>query len=240
VASCPGVLEAAFLVGIPPDSWDAIDAVAFWFPLIMGLSCAVVVAAVGLVFRSVLIALRSVLTLAITVCCVFGLASLVYDKGALDFLSFPGLAGQNGLTWLVPVVCFSIVIGLSLDYDVLLLTRVFEIRSSGYALQDSIRLAQHKTGKVISVAGLIMAVAFSGLVFSSSAALNEMGFILAVAVLLDTFLFRAFLVPSLMSLLGEANFWPGRQPPPSRTLQPPSPWCTCRRRRIKPEYSALN
>lgn len=208
----------------------------------MGLSCAVVVAAVGAVFRSVLIALRSVLTLAMTVCCVFGLASLVYDKGGLDWLHFWGLQGQNGLTWLVPVVCFSIVIGLSLDYDVLLLTRVFEIRAAGYGLQDAIRLAQHKTGKVISVAGLIMAVAFSGLVFSSSAALNEMGFILSVAVLLDTFLFRAFLVPSLMSLLGEANFWPGRQPVPSRVLREPSPWCRCRRRPSsgKVQYEALN
>ncbi len=240
LAAHPGVIETALLVGTPPASWDAITDVAYWFPVIMGLSCAVVVVAVGAVFRSVLIAVRSVLTLAMTVSCVFGLAALVYDQGVLDWLRFAGLRGSGGITWLIPVVCFSIVIGLSLDYDVLLITRVYEMRALGYGLQDSIRLAQHKTGKMISVAGVIMAVAFSGLIFSSSTALNQMGFILSVAVLVDTFVFRAFLVPSLMSLFGEANFWPSVQPPVTHTLREPSPWCCCRPKSKRQDYTLVN
>ncbi len=80
-----------------------------------------------------------------------------------------------------------------------------------------------------SVAGLIMAVAFSGLIFSNSASLNQMGFILCVSVLLDTFLFRIFFVPALISLFGELNFWPSKQPAVTKSIETEPEWrfCVC-------------
>ena len=223
-----------FFVGSPVDSWDSISAVARDFPIIIASSAAVVVLLLGIVFRSILIPLRSVLSLALTVSFVFGSAALVFDNGILDWLHFSGLHSSGGLTWLIPVICFSIVIGVSLDYEIFLLTRIIEVRNEGYGAQDAIRLAQYKTGPVISIAGAIMAVAFSGLILSSSTALNQMGFILSVSVLVDTFVFRLVLVPSLMSLFGEASFWPRKMPDITQELEQPNPiegCCRCLKKR---------
>lgn len=68
-----------------------------------------------------------------------------------------------------------------------------------------------QTGPIISAAGLIMAVSFGGLLASSTTSLNQMGFILCVAVLLDTLVFHAFFVPATMMLIGDANWFPGNK-----------------------------
>ena len=86
------------------------------------------------------------------------------------------------------------------------------------------------TGPVISVAGLIMAVAFSGLIFSSTTSLNQMGFILSISVLVDTFVFRLFFVPSAMGFLKDVNWFPRKVSKSSVQLPPPYPF-TCRRRK---------
>ncbi len=113
------------------------------------MSAGVVVVLIGFIFRSLLMSLRSVLSLALVIGCTFGIASLVYDDGGLNWLNFYGLEPTGGITWLIPVICFSICVGLSLDYDVLLITRFFELRGEGYDAQSSVRLAQHKTGKLM-------------------------------------------------------------------------------------------
>jgi uncharacterized membrane protein YdfJ with MMPL/SSD domain len=200
----------------------------------------VVLLVVGIVFRSILIPLRSVLTLSMTVAFVFGMASLVYNYGAFDFLGWNSLHSSEGITWLIPVVCFSIVVGLSLDYDLLLLFRIDELRATGYNTQNAIRKAQFKTGPVISVAGVIMAVAFSGLLLSSSTALNQMGFILSVSVLFDTFVLRAFFVPSVMSIFGNANFWPKKYPPVEKDLPVPKNWHCCHKCKKRSKYREIN
>jgi RND superfamily putative drug exporter len=218
-----------YLVGTPPDSWDSIDEVSAFFPIIIGSSLVIVLLMVGLVFRSILIPLRSVLSLLLTVGCVFGCAALIYDNGVLNWLHWESLKDSGGLTWLIPVVTFQIIIGISLDYDIYLLSRVFELRQMGYDTADSIRLAQYKTGPVISVAGIIMVFAFSGLLLSSTTSLNQMGFLLAFAALVDTFVFRALFVPSFMALVGEANWFPRRYAvSPHRKLAHPHAlrwWC---------------
>ena len=84
--------------------------------------------------------------------------------------------------------------------------------------QESVLKALGKTGSVITMAGVIMAIAFAGLIAAHERTITQMGFILVAAVLTDTFVVRAMLIPSLMSILGRANWWPRRMPLPQKAL----------------------
>jgi len=111
---------------------------------------------------------------------------------------------------------FSILVGLGLDYDVFLFSRVYEYRLAGFNNRASILKGVYKTGSVITGAGLIMAIAFAGLLLSNEMVLNQFGFMLCFAVLVDTFIVRTFLVPSILGLAGWFNWWPGCVPEPTK------------------------
>lgn len=109
------------------------------------------------------------------------------------------------------MVSFPILVGISLDYDIFLVARIAELRHhGGMSTRDAIRAGVESTGKIISVAGLIMAIAFSGLLFSTLPSCNQLSFFMVFAVLFDTFIVRSFVVPAMMTVLGEWNWWPSR------------------------------
>eukprot|EP00053_Salpingoeca_punica_P017212 m.165058 g.165058 ORF g.165058 m.165058 type:complete len:848 (+) comp17149_c3_seq7:3642-6185(+) len=192
---------------------DLLDKVYSLFPIAIAVTIGLVFVLVGVAFRSLLVPLRSVLSIAATLSLVYGCAVFVYQNGVLNFLGFSGLHGSGALCWIGPILSFSIVVGLGLDYDVFLLTRVFEFRRSGVSDKHSILYGVTHTGGIITAAGLIMAIAFVGLLFSSEKVLNELSFFLVFAVLVDTFVIRTLLVPACMFLLGRLNWWPGTMPP---------------------------
>ena len=78
----------------------------------------------------------------------------------------------------------------------------------GCSPREAVALGVEKTGAIITAAGVIMAIAFSGLLLSSMPCINQLSFYLVFAVLFDTFVVRTLLVPALLDLLGEASFWP--------------------------------
>lgn len=94
-----------------------------------------------------------------------------------------------------PILLLSMIIGLSLDWDVLLVSRIMEHREAGYDIQASICKAVCETGGTISTAGVIMCLAFGGMLLSDQLLINACGFILTIALLLDTFLVNTILVP---------------------------------------------
>jgi uncharacterized membrane protein YdfJ with MMPL/SSD domain len=94
------------------------------------------------------------------------------------------------------------------DFSVFLLERCYEYREAGFSNRDSVVCGVAQTGSVITGAGTIMMLAFGGLLFSDNPSLNETSFFLVVAVVADTFIVRTILVPSVMILLGEANWYP--------------------------------
>eukprot|EP00041_Stephanoeca_diplocostata_P029262 m.860006 g.860006 ORF g.860006 m.860006 type:complete len:224 (-) comp23527_c0_seq1:171-842(-) len=151
---------------------------------------------------------------------VFAVATWVYEYGALDWLRLSSLKEQarevgedhGAICWIVPVMCFSVLVGLGLDYDVFLISRVVEFRRQGLSNRAAIVMGVCKTGGIITAAGGIMAIAFAGLLFSQEPVLNELSFFLVFAVLVDTFVIRLLLVPALMVLLGDSNWWPGTVP----------------------------
>lgn len=102
-----------------------------------------------------------------------------------------------------------IVVGFGIDYDVFLVTRIREEREHGWDDQTSIVRGVARSGGIISYAGAIQAIAFGGLLKASLPLLNQLSMIVVMAVIVDTFIVRAQLVPALMAILGPKNWWPG-------------------------------
>lgn len=177
------------------------------FPIMVGVTCGAVIIIVALIFRSVLLPIRLLFTLGLTILWTYGLASLVFCVGVLDWTGL-GLGTLGELYWVVPVIVVTIIFGLGVDYDVFLFTRVTEYRAKGFSTIDSIRYGYYHTGSIITGAGIVMAIAFSGLMLSRQHILQHLGFFLSTSVLLDTFIVRMLLVPSLLYFLGDFNWWP--------------------------------
>jgi uncharacterized membrane protein YdfJ with MMPL/SSD domain len=124
-------------------------------------------------------------------------------------LVFVGILGVAGVTWWVPIFMFVMLVALGMDYNIFLMGRVKEeVAKSGH--QVGIRTAVARTGGIITSAGIIMAGTFAAMMSASILGLVQVGFAVAVGVLLDTFIVRTALVPSIAVILGEWSWWPRR------------------------------
>ena len=204
----------ALLISVNGPDVDAANIVESHIPLIMGVICVSVMVIVGLVFRSLLLPLRLAFALAYTIAITLGVAVLVYQTEWLWWL-FPYLAQyeNEGLSYAVPAVVIPVCVALGLDYDIFLLTRVLEYRLAGMDDVEAVVMSVGRTGSTISGAGIIMSVAFGGLLASSETQLNQFGLLLTVSVLLDTFVIRTIFVPALMCKAASYNWWPRAMPP---------------------------
>lgn len=195
-----------YVTGGAAQAFDAVERIYELFPTEIALTAGIVFVIVGVMFRSLFVPLRLLITIALPICLVFGLGVLVFEQGLLFW------AKVEALYWLAPVMSFSILVGLGLDYDVFLFSRVAEYRRLGYSDRAAILKGVYRTGGIITAAGIIMAIAFTGPTMSNQLVLNEFGFMLCVAVLVDTFVVRTLMVPAVMHLAGWVNWWPGRMP----------------------------
>jgi len=169
---------------------------------------------IALFFQAVFIPLKLLLTVLVPIGFVFGLAVAVYQDGALNTLGLAAFHSNSpgGISWLLPASTVFLLTGLALDYDIFLYARAFELRAEGLADREAICKAVGLTGPIISCAGVIMALAFAGMLVGTNKYLNEFGFVMIVGVLLDTFVVRTILVPCVLSLGGWLNWWPRRMP----------------------------
>jgi RND superfamily putative drug exporter len=125
---------------------------------------------------------------------------------AVTLLLFQEVLGQPVL-YLVPLILFLVCMGLGMDYDILLTTRIREEVAKGRDTNDAIVYAVEQTGGIITACGIIMAAAFGSMMLSSGFLLKQFGFALMFAILLDATVVRIYLVPAIMSLLGKWNWW---------------------------------
>lgn len=188
------------------------------FPTVFAVTLGLCFFLISLRFKAAIIPFKLVITVVVPILFVFGACVGVYQYGALNFLNaapFMADTGVNaGISWLLPVSTVFLLSGLALDYDIFLYSRVFEFRKQGNSNLLSIVKAVEITGPTISSAGVIMALAFLGMVAGSNKFLNQFGFVMILGVLLDTFIVRILLVPSLLSLGGFLNYWPMKMPTP--------------------------
>ncbi|MFA9401351.1 MAG: MMPL family transporter, partial [Acidobacteriota bacterium] len=162
---------------------------------------------------SVVLPVKSLLMNVLTLGAVFGILVLIFQdghlSGALDFTT-PGGVDQT-----MPILIMATTFGLSTDYAVFLLSRIKEARDSGFSDSESVAVGLERTGRIVSVAALLFAIAIGAFATSEIVFVKELGIGTALAVLIDATIIRALLVPSLMKLLGRRNWW---APKPLRRL----------------------
>ena len=160
-------------------------------------------------FRSVLIPLKAITLNLLSVGAAFGAVVLVFNDGygsRLLGLDHP----LDGIFPAVPLLVFCTVFGLSMDYEVFLVSRVREARQRGANQSDAVVEGVSRTGGVITSAALVMIVVFAAFMMGEFVLMKILGFALAVAVLVDVTVIRLALGPSLLRLAGHWNWWPGR------------------------------
>jgi RND superfamily putative drug exporter len=157
-----------------------------------------------LVLILLLRAITAPLYLVLTVLLSYG-ASL-----SLSTLLLRELFGQAGINYFIPLMVFVLLVALGSDYNIFLMSRVRE-ESATRRLRDGIRVASARTGTVITSAGLILAGTFGALISSPLQLLFQIGFVVALGVLVDTFVVRSLLVPAITAVVGERAWWPGRR-----------------------------
>jgi RND superfamily putative drug exporter len=157
-------------------------------------------------FRSLLLPLKAVLLNLLSVAASYGMLVLVFKWGAGHAL-VPGIYQFQQVEGWIPIFLFAMLFGLSMDYEVFLVTRM---REAWDEVPDNARAVAHgleRTGRIITAAAVVMVAAFSGFVAGSILGLQEFGIGLAIAILIDATLVRAVLVPSLMAVFGRWNWW---------------------------------
>jgi len=157
---------------------------------------------------SVVLPIKSLLMNFLNLSAVFGLLVLIFQDGRLEgFLNYesPGAIEQT-----MPILLFAVAFGLSTDYAVFLLSRIKEARDNGASDSESVAIGLERTGRIVTAAALLFAVAMGAFATSQIIFIKENGVGTALAVLIDATIIRALLVPSLMELLGKWNWWAPR------------------------------
>jgi RND superfamily putative drug exporter len=159
-------------------------------------------------FRSVLGAVKAVLLNLFSVAAAMGATVLVFQLGYGS--AWLGVAEPlDGLFPAVPIIVFCVVFGLSMDYEVFLLSRVAEGVRSGKSNRDAIVYGLSRTAGIIAGAAMVMIVVFTGFALGDFLVIKILGFALAVAILFDATLVRLAIGPALLQLGGRWNWWPG-------------------------------
>jgi RND superfamily putative drug exporter len=173
---------------------------------------AVVVAATLIVLflmtGSVVLPLKAVVMNALNLSAVFGILVLIFQHGNLE--GPLGYHSVGALDATQPILLFAIGFGLATDYGVFLLARIKEAHDAGAPNSQAVALGLERTGRIVTAAALLFAVAVGAFATSQIVFIKELGIGTALAVLLDASVIRALLVPSLMALLGSLNWWAPR------------------------------
>jgi RND superfamily putative drug exporter len=198
--------------GFAASSLDLQQRLLGLFPGIVAMILGVTAIMLLFAFRSVLVPLKAVVLNCLSVSAAFGITVLVFQHGYGSQIF--GLEGPTEAIFVVvPVLVFATVFGLSMDYEVFLLTRVKEVFDKTGRNDHATMEGLSATASTITFAALIMIIVFGNFAFTHVLAVQFIGFGLALAVLLDATLIRMVLVPAIMHIAGRWNWWPGVRAP---------------------------
>ena len=198
--------EADVLVGgDTAESIDESDALSDWLPIVLAFVLGLSVVLLTVAFRSLVVAAKAVAVNLLSVGAAYGLLVLVFQEGVgNELFGFPQVDTVEA--W-VPLFLFAVLFGLSMDYHVFLLSRIRERFHATGDNSDAIAHGVGSTGRIITGAALIIVAVFSGFARGDLVMFQQMGFGVAVALLLDATVVRLVLVPAAMELLGERNWY---------------------------------
>ena len=201
--------EGTLIGGAAADYADTQGAISRTLPAVIGWIMITVLLLLFAFTGSVLLPIKAVILNFTSLAATMGVLTWIFIDGNMKFLVGDfietGSLDTNTMV-LIAVVAF----GLSMDYEVFLLSRIKEEHDAGKSNIDAVAYGLQKSARIITAAAFILAVVFAAFVISGVTSIKMMGFGVAFAILLDATLIRAFLVPALMRLFGERNWWAPR------------------------------
>ncbi len=196
------VVGVTGLTAINIDMSDRLAGVVpVYLAIIVGLSLLILL----LVFRSVVVPVQATLGFLLSILATYGVTTAVFSWGWLGGLV--GIDTGGPLMSFMPVIATGILYGLAMDYQVFLVSSMRESYVHGYHGRDSVVHGFDQASRVVVAAAVIMVSVFAGFVFTHDVMIKQIGFALAVGILIDAFLVRMTLVPALMALFGDGAWW---------------------------------
>jgi putative drug exporter of the RND superfamily len=196
------------MTGIAQISRDSCDAITSRLPAVLAVIAAITFVLLFLLTGSVVLPLKALLLNVLSLSATFGALVWIFQDGHLGAF---GTTATGTLVATIPVLLFCIAFGLSMDYEVFLVSRIREywlMAGSPSADNDeSVALGVARTGRVVTAAALVMSISFAALIAAQVALMRMFGVGLTLAVLVDATLVRILLVPAFMRVLGRANWW---------------------------------
>jgi uncharacterized membrane protein YdfJ with MMPL/SSD domain/pSer/pThr/pTyr-binding forkhead associated (FHA) protein len=192
---------------------DQKSTISSLLPVVAIALCVLTATVLFLMTGSLILPLKSLLMSFLSLSAAFGILVLIFQDGHLQGLL--GFQSLHAIDLSQPVLIFAVAFGLSSDYTVFLLTRIKEAHDGGKSNKDSVATGLERTGRIVTQAAILFCVAIGAFATSSVVFIKEVGVGIAVAVIIDATIIRALLVPSLMALLGDLNWW---APKPLRAL----------------------
>ncbi|MFF9014455.1 MMPL family transporter [Streptomyces sp. NPDC014870] len=203
-----GTTAQTYVTGTTAAQVDFLDIVSSRLPLIIAVVVALAFLVILVVFRGPLVALKAALLNLLSIAASYGVVVAVFQWGwggpAL------GVSGDVPIESYVPMMMFAIVFGLSMDYEIFLLSRVHEAWLRTGDAKASVAHALEITARVITCAALIMVSVFAAFILNDNIVIKMMGLGLAASVLIDATVARLLLVPAVMTLLGKSAWWTPR------------------------------
>jgi putative drug exporter of the RND superfamily len=226
-----GVDAEVYVGGDTAEELEYHDTVNFWLPLVLVFVLGLSFLLLTLAFRSIVVPATAIGMNLLSVGAAYGLLVLVFQEGIGNELL--GLREAETIDAWVPLFLFAVLFGLSMDYQVFLLSRIRERYAQTGDTNAAISFGIGSTARLITGAALIIIAVFWGFAMGNTIAFQQMGFGVAVALLIDATIVRSVLVPATMKLLGERNWYlpswltwlpdvhvEGAEPPPTAALQP--------------------
>lgn len=208
----PAPVEVQF-TGIAQVNRDSSQAITSRLPLVLGIIAAITFVLLFLLTGSVVLPLKALVLNVLSLSAAFGALVWIFQDGHLGAL---GTTSTGTLVANLPVLLFCIAFGLSMDYEVFLVSRIREywLQSGGDSQltprernDESVALGLARTGRVVTAAALLMSISFAALIAAQVAFMRMFGLGLTLAVLVDATLVRMLLVPAFMHLMGQWNWW---------------------------------
>jgi RND superfamily putative drug exporter len=194
------------LAGVPPEEREFVRAVYGTFPYVLLFVVVITYLLLARAFRSVLLPLKAVVLNLVSLGAAYGIIVFIFQKGhgAEEIWSVP--ATGSIISW-IPLMIFAFLYGLSMDYEVFMLTRMREAYDETGDTAKAVSLGLARTGKLVTSAALVLMFAFFVLSTSPGTDIKQFGIGLAAGIIFDATVIRALLVPAIMRLMGRWNWW---------------------------------
>jgi RND superfamily putative drug exporter len=193
------------LTGVAAVDRDLLHALFGSFPYVLGLVLLLTLILLTRAFRSIVLAIKAVVLNLVSLAAAFGVVVFVFQQGHGS--SLWNIDATGSITAYIPLMIFAFLYGLSMDYEVFMLSRMREAYDGTGSTGKAIELGLARTGKLVTSGALILMFAFLVLSTSPGYEVKPLAIGIAAGIIFDATVIRALLVPALMRLLGEANWW---------------------------------